>query len=72
MQTGPRLLPGVNSAEHQTPEYQNTPLGFCRLVAYSTGAALGTEFLVKRRAETQDYSPGGIPWCKFMPNPRNQ
>lgn len=65
MQAGPGWLTGVNSAEHQN---QNTLLGFCRLVAYSTGAALGTEFPMKRRVETQEYSPCGALQYKVMAN----
>lgn len=46
--------------------HQNTPLGFCRLVACSTGGLLGTEFPMKRRAETLEYSPGGANLCLIL------
>lgn len=64
MQTEPRLLAGVTSPGHQTPEYPTIPLGMvelCRFVAScSSGRALGTEYPLKNRAETQKCSPGGI------------
>lgn len=52
MQMGPRLLTGVTSPEHQTLEYPNIPLGFCRLVAScSTGIALVNEFPLKEKGQ---------------------
>lgn len=55
MQMEPRLLAGVTSPEHQTPEYPTIPLGFCRLVAScSTGRALGTESPLKKKRKKRN------------------
>lgn len=54
MQIKPRLLAGMTSPEHQTPEYPTIPLGFCRLVASrSTGRALGTESPLEKKGQRQ-------------------
>lgn len=67
MQTGPRLLDGVTSPEHQTPEYPTTPLGFCRLMAScSTGRALGTEFPLKKKKKKGRDTGQQLRWYAVM------